>query len=296
MGERYWEVDAVRGISLIGMIIFHITSLMVIFHMIFTLDWYYEVCRYIHLGTSIFVIISGVALVLRYGRMAGHSKREYHVAILKRGIEIFLIGIAIAVIASVAIHFFVRDGNYMLFNFLQMMGLSMIICIPFLWLGKWNIIPAAILIWAGFAIKSIHTGPIWLLPLGVLPDGMFYPRDYFPLLPWVGVMLLGVAIGQRRPSFPYSGCGITRQSLLPCWQTYARDLSPAPSHHCCYPLRHYGCLKCAWYAVWLSVRYGPYPYGPDGLKYFRQTVILIHCHLMKHLFRQHRCKLPGSLW
>ena len=99
MGERYWEVDAVRGISLIGMIIFHITSLMVIFHMIFTLDWYYEVCRYIHLGTSIFVIISGVALVLRYGRMAGHSKREYHVAILKRGIEIFLIGIAIAVIA-----------------------------------------------------------------------------------------------------------------------------------------------------------------------------------------------------
>ncbi|HJK58944.1 MAG TPA: heparan-alpha-glucosaminide N-acetyltransferase [Methanocorpusculum sp.] len=195
MGERYWEVDAVRGISLIGMIIFHITSLMVIFHMIFTLDWYYEVCRYIHLGTSIFVIISGVALVLRYGRMAGHSKREYHVAILKRGIEIFLIGIAIAVIASVAIHFFVRDGNYMLFNFLQMMGISMIICIPFLWLGKWNIIPAAILIWAGFAIKSIHTGPIWLLPLGVLPDGMFYPRDYFPLLPWVGVMLLGVAIG-----------------------------------------------------------------------------------------------------
>ena len=195
MGERYWEVDAVRGISLIGMIIFHITSLMVIFHMIFTLDWYYEVCRYIHLGTSIFVIISGVALVLRYGRMAGHSKREYHVAILKRGIEIFLIGIAIAVIASVAIHFFVRDGNYMLFNFLQMMGLSMIICIPFLWLGKWNIIPAAILIWAGFAIKSIHTGPIWLLPLGILPDGMFYPRDYFPLLPWVGVMLLGVAIG-----------------------------------------------------------------------------------------------------
>ena len=197
MGERYWEVDAVRGISLIGMIIFHITSLMVIFHMIFTLDWYYEVCRYIHLGTSIFVIISGVALVLRYGRMAGHSKREYHVAILKRGIEIFLIGIAIAVIASVAIHFFVRDGNYMLFNFLQMMGLSMIICIPFLRLGKWNITPAAILIWAGFAIKSIHTGPIWLLPLGVLPDGMFYPRDYFPLLPWVGVMLLGVAIGDH---------------------------------------------------------------------------------------------------
>lgn len=166
MGERYWEVDAVRGISLIGMILFHITSLMVIFHMAFTLDWYYEICRYIHLGTSVFVIISGVALVLRYGRMTGHSKREYHTAIFRRGIQIFLIGIAIAVIASLAIHFIIGDGNYMLFNFLQMMGLSMILCIPFLRLGKWNIIPAAILIGAGFLVKSIHTGPIWLLPFG----------------------------------------------------------------------------------------------------------------------------------
>jgi uncharacterized membrane protein len=33
MGERYWEVDAVRGLSLVGMILFHIISLMVIFHM-----------------------------------------------------------------------------------------------------------------------------------------------------------------------------------------------------------------------------------------------------------------------
>lgn len=195
MGERYWEIDAIRGISLIGMILFHITSLMVIFHMTFTMEWYYEVCRYIHLGTSIFVIISGVALVLRYGRMADRPKREYHTAIFKRGIQIFLIGIAVAIVASLAIHFIIGDGNYMLFNFLQMMGLSMILCIPFLRLGKWNIIPATLLIWAGFLVKSIHIEPIWLLPLGILPDGMFYPRDYFPLLPWVGVMLLGVAIG-----------------------------------------------------------------------------------------------------
>ncbi|HJJ98751.1 MAG TPA: heparan-alpha-glucosaminide N-acetyltransferase [Methanocorpusculum sp.] len=196
MGERYWEVDAVRGISLIGMILFHTTFLMATFHMIFTLDWYYEVCRYIRLGTSVFVIISGVALVLRYGRMTGYSKREYHIAIFRRGLQIYLIGIAIAVIASLVIHFIVGDGNYMLFNFLRMMGLSMILCIPFLRFGKWNIIPAVILICAGFFVQSIHTGPIWLLPFGILPDGMSsYPRDYFPLLPWVGVMLLGVAIG-----------------------------------------------------------------------------------------------------
>ena len=80
MGERYWEIDAIRGIALIGMVIFHLVSLMVIFHMSLTLDWYYGVCQYIHLGTSVFVIISGVALVLRYGRMKDGSKRAYHAA------------------------------------------------------------------------------------------------------------------------------------------------------------------------------------------------------------------------
>lgn len=195
MGEWYWEVDAVRGFALAGMVVFHLVSLMVIFHMSLTLDWYYEVCRYIHLGTSVFVVVSGVALVLRYGRMAGWPKREYHLAILRRGVEIFCIGVAVAVVASVAIHFIVRDGNYMLFNFLQMTGISMILCIPFLRLGKWNFIPAALLIGAGMIIKAIHTAPLWMLPLGFLPARMFYPRDYFPLLPWIGVMLLGIAIG-----------------------------------------------------------------------------------------------------
>lgn len=212
MGERYWEIDAIRGVALAGMVVFHLFSLMVIFHMSLTLDWYYEVCRYVHLGTSVFVVVSGAALVLRYGRMAGRPRREYHLAILKRGVQIFLIGVAVAAIASVAIHFIVGDGNYMLFNFLQMMGISMILCIPFLRLGKWNIIPAAFLIWVGMIIKTIHTAPLWMLPFGFLPAGMFYPRDYFPLLPWLGVMLLGITIGSllyplgvRRFSMPAAG-------------------------------------------------------------------------------------------
>ena len=29
---------------------------------------------------------------------------------------------------------------------------------------------------------------------GILPQD-FYPRDFFPIFPWVGVMLLGVCLG-----------------------------------------------------------------------------------------------------
>ena len=102
------------------------------------------------------------------------------------------------------------DARYMYFNFLQMMGLSMIICIPFLRLGKWNLIPAVFFILLGIGLEKIK-GPAWLMVFGILPPD-FVPRDYFPIFPWVGVMLLGVCIGAllypngiRRYAFPEAG-------------------------------------------------------------------------------------------
>lgn len=193
MGERYWEVDAVRGIALIGMIFFHFISIMVILHMTIPFEWYASMTPYAHLGTSIFVIISGVSLVLRHGRMEGKTDKAYYLAIVKRGGQVFLIGIIIAVIASLLIHVIVGDGRYMYFNFLQMMGLSMILCIPFLKLGKWSFIPAVFFILLGFYLQTLQ-GPEWLMAFGIYPASL-YPRDYFPLFPWAGVMLLGVAAG-----------------------------------------------------------------------------------------------------
>ncbi len=193
MGERYWEVDAIRGLALAGMIVFHLISLMVILHMTITTDVYLYLCQYIHLGTSIFVLISGVALVLRHGRMEGKPKKEYYRAIAKRGLQVFLIGLAIAVVGSILIYFVVGDGRYMFFNFLQMMGVSMILSIPFLRFGKWNIIPAVLCILLGFFLETVR-GPLWLMVFGILP-GDYYPRDFFPIFPWLGIMLLGIAIG-----------------------------------------------------------------------------------------------------
>jgi Predicted membrane protein len=38
------------------------------------------------------------------------------------------------------------------------------------------------------------SGPIWMVPLGVHPYG-FYALDYELLFPWVGVVLIGIAVG-----------------------------------------------------------------------------------------------------
>ncbi len=190
--ERYWEIDAVRGFSLLAMIFLHTIFLLGVFHIVDVEVWL-GLYIYLPLGTSIFVIISGVALVLRHGRMLGQPRRAYYIAILKRGIEIILIGLVVSVIASLLILVFISDGRYMYFNFLQMMGLSMILCLPFLRFGKWNQIPAVFFILLGLFLETIK-GPAWLMVFGILPPDLF-PRDFFPIFPWVGVMLLGVCLG-----------------------------------------------------------------------------------------------------
>lgn len=204
--ERYWEIDAVRGISLLGMIVLHTIFLLGVFHILDINIWMW-LCNYIHIGSAIFVVISGMALVLRNARMADKTRSEYHLAIIKRGAEIIIIGIIAAVVCSVMIYIFINDGRYMYFNFLQMMGWCMLLSIPFLRLGRWNFITSIFFFIIGMFLETL-SGPAFLMPLGILPDG-FYPRDYFPVVKWLGVMLFGVALGSvfypngfRRFKFP----------------------------------------------------------------------------------------------
>lgn len=200
--ERLWEIDAARGVCLIGMVSFHTIFLLGLLGVISTVFWEDLICRdiipgtnfqFIHLGTSLFVLICGFSLILRQRRMEGASKKEYNIAVVKRGVQVILVGILFAVISSVIIYFFINDGRYMMFNFLMMMGCSMIIALPFVPLKKWAVIPAVLFIVLGFFISSIH-GPLFLMPLGILP-GDYMPRDFFPIFPWVGIMLLGFALG-----------------------------------------------------------------------------------------------------
>lgn len=199
--ERYWEIDAIRGILILGMVIFHTIFLIGLVGFITTDFWESIICgniipgirfELIHLGTSLFVITSGFSLVLRQRRMEGLSKKTYNLAAVKRGLVVLCLGIAVAIIANIVIYFFI-GGEFMYFNFLMMMGICMILAIPFVKLGKWNFIIGGALILLGFFLSTL-TGPAALLPFGILPAGLS-PRDYFPILPWLGIMLLGIALG-----------------------------------------------------------------------------------------------------
>ncbi len=200
--SRYYELDAFRGIAVI---------LMVIYHFLFDLDyfgiwqmpaWFWPQQLYGFPITIMFIGIAGVSLALSASKTkdAGTLTRK----LVKRGAFIFAVGLLITVVTWIYPH----DGA-ILFGVLHLIGISTILAVPFLLnftkeaqvSGKYKENPAWILpLVFGIAVilfsKIVEkmSGPIWTVPLGIHPYG-FYALDYEPLFPWLGVVLVGVALG-----------------------------------------------------------------------------------------------------
>ncbi|HJJ31066.1 MAG TPA: heparan-alpha-glucosaminide N-acetyltransferase [Methanocorpusculum sp.] len=197
-GERYWEIDAARGAAIIGMIFFHFAAALVMFHLVEETDRFLAVFNTYVFGTAVFVILAGISMVLRHERMRfkGKTDKEYYKTLVFRALLLFAIGMGITLVTWI-FSLIVSDGqNFIKFGFLHMLGISMLIAIPLLRFRKWNILFGAILMAIGILLIPQITSPEWLFPLGIhSAEFLLYTPDYFPILPWAGVLLLGVGFG-----------------------------------------------------------------------------------------------------
>ena len=197
-GERYWELDAARGAAIIGMIFFHFAAALVMFHLVEETEQFLAVFNTYVFGTAVFVILAGAAMVLRHERMRvkGKTDKEYYKTLIIRSFILFGLGMGITLVTWI-FSLIVSDGeNFIKFGFLHMLGIAMLIAIPLLRFRKMNILFGLILMAIGIFLIPQFTSPEWLFPLGIhSEDFLLYTPDYFPLLPWTGVLLLGVGLG-----------------------------------------------------------------------------------------------------
>lgn len=204
--QRIWELDALRGVCILGMIAVHtVFDLVEIFCLV---RWDYPplfllISRW---GSTVFLLLSGIC-----ASFSGHSPR--------RGLTVLGCGLLVtAATWLLAITGWLEMSGIIWFGTLHCLGSCMLLWLPLrrvpsghLFLGGLAVIAA------GAAVGRLHPSFPWLLPLGLVPAG-FASGDYFPVLPCFGYFLLGAIAGRRlyrekASRFPHMGTHILWRPL-----------------------------------------------------------------------------------
>jgi len=187
--ERYPEIDLIRGIALVLMIIFHVLFDLNFFS-ILAIDLYTGFWRLYAYGTvSVFLCLVGVSLTVSRARAERYlDTRSLAKKFVVRGAKIVCLGLLVTLATS----WYLREG-FVIFGILSLIGIS-VLCSPlFFRFGKKNAVLGLFCIVIGWCCATIN-GPIWLLPFGIHPVA-FWSVDYTPIFPWLGVVLIGIALG-----------------------------------------------------------------------------------------------------
>jgi uncharacterized membrane protein len=201
---RFWEVDAARGVAIVMMVIYHLVWDLASFNIVPSIDLYGPFWQTFQRATaSLFLVTVGVSLQLRAERL--RARGQAHLIWprqLRRAAIVFGAGLLVTAVTALAI-----PGGVVVFGILHLIGVSMVLAYPFMGLGVWNALPGLALLAAGGPISNTLVDGPWLVWLGLRYPG-FTTVDYFPLVPWFGVVLLGLALGsagyagRHRPALP----------------------------------------------------------------------------------------------
>lgn len=180
--ERFWEIDFFRGIAIVMMIIFH-TFFFINYFNLASFSMYQGFWLSFRLILIfLFLSIAGISLVIS-------AKKRNLFQQIKRGFEIFLLGMSITIVTGIFFY-----DNIVIFGILHLIGISIIIGALFIRFKWTSLIFGLILFFANFFVtKTILSFP-WLIWLGFKFSG-FSSFDYYPLIPWMGLVLIGIFIG-----------------------------------------------------------------------------------------------------
>jgi uncharacterized membrane protein len=187
---RLWEIDFLRGIALIVMIVFHFLYDLQHFSII---KWrlYSGIIPYLaSIVPTVFVLFAGVSLTLNYSKLKNKfSEKQIKIKFIKRGIFIFSLGLIITFVSYIFL-----PEIFVVFGILHCISISVIFSTPFIKTTYLNIVFGFSLVVAGLYLKTLTFGFNWLIPFGFLPKNFAW-IDFFPLLPWFGVFLIGISVG-----------------------------------------------------------------------------------------------------
>lgn len=195
--SRLWEIDMLRGLALVLMVVYHFLYDLNVF---FNIDIVYYQGPVYYLGKA-----AAVLFILIAGTSCTFSRHN-----ASRGIKIIAWGFVIFLVTGL-----VLPGSNIVFGILQFLGVCILFYPVYRGISPYLLAGAGILIILAADMTShFIAAHNWLVPLGLKgPD--FSSVDYFPLVPWAGVFLLGVSSGKLVYIQKRSRLVRTRQFLNP---------------------------------------------------------------------------------
>lgn len=179
--NRYIELDLLRTLAILLMIIYHIAydlQMMYGWGLGLFESWGWTSLRQ---GTaSLFLLLVGASFAISWNRTPHYKKY------LKRGLGV----IACGMLVSAATYWW-EPETYVRFGILHMIGVSILLLPLFTRMKEGSAIVGLIIMLLGM----------------IMPPPDFASVDYFPMIPWFGIVLLGFAIGHfcyvraKLPSF-----------------------------------------------------------------------------------------------
>jgi uncharacterized membrane protein len=214
VSRRIWEIDFLRGLSII---------LVVGYHLLYDLGEFVGVERFFgfttdlstvawsaaqHFFAGLFIVLSGTSSTLTRSN-------------LRRGLRLLAVSLVVT-----AITYIFDPRSAVWFGILQLLAVSILVFGAAFEKAK----PVTCAAWGIFVLglgaalhllkRSMTIRFDWLLPFGIHSPG-YSSFDYFPLIPWFGVFLIGAALG-RSVYAP-------RRSLLP-WRLPHTFVNAAGRH------------------------------------------------------------------
>ena len=184
MNKRIWELDALRGLCLLGVMAIHLIFDMTVLFPILQWqapDWFAFLQEW---GGTIFLVLSGICITL--GR---HP--------IRRGLLVFGGGMLFTAVTWGMHKLGFAPGSLVIrFGVLHCLGICMLLWCVLRHLPTWAMVAlGCFMVLTGLHFATLTVQSQWLFPLGLMHP-TFASGDYFPLLPHLGFFLLGAAIGR----------------------------------------------------------------------------------------------------
>lgn len=209
MKKRIWELDAFRGLCILGMVFVHL-----VFDLTFLTDlirWEYPDWFVLmqDWGGVLFLLLSGICVTL-----GSHP--------IRRGLIVFGCGMLCTAVTAVMARLNMMSSVLVIrFGVLHCLGLCMLLYPVFKKLHPGMLLTLGlVLALLGLYFRTFTVENPYLFPLGLITS-RFSSGDFFPLLPNFGFFLTGAALGkwiyrEKQTLFPnVNPRNILRRSL--CW-------------------------------------------------------------------------------